>query len=278
MEGYIFFGQPPHKFSVFGLNSVWIRNKARIESGDAGAQTTSPGPWLVPYFELSVAENAWVADGYEIKADSVQIRSTASVYEVYCNNLESGGTVRLENGVHTPLGLPVWGGPAFETTFLSNKNKPSVTIPSSGTRTLAPGVYSNVSIGSFGTLTLTEGTYDFLNLTLGSSSKLLCHGLTKIRIAERLYPGTKAYLGPSADSSLKAKDVVIYVKGANGKSATLGDSPKAAQIGEGSTFKANIYAKNGTLLIQEGCVLEGSFIAKDVEVGMKTVINFDSAW
>ena len=40
LEGYIFFKEKLQEkdFSVFGLNSVWLRNNVRIKSGDVGAQ------------------------------------------------------------------------------------------------------------------------------------------------------------------------------------------------------------------------------------------------
>jgi hypothetical protein len=276
---YILFGEPPHQFSVFGLNSVWVRNKARIESGDVGAQGTSDGPWLVPEFEVSVAENAWIADGSVIKADTVEIRSSASVYEVYCNELgtEINGTVRLDNGVHYDLTFPVWknvGDIIAGQTFEAKKQYPAVAVDSSEPVTLAPGFYSEVTLSSNARLVLTGGAYDFMNLTMGSDSQLVCTGETIIRIAERLYPGTKSFIGPEADSDVKPEQIRIFINGQNGKKGRLNDNPKAANIGEGTTVKAVVYAENGTLLIEEGCVLEGIFIAKDVIVGMKAIVNY----
>ena len=37
LKGYILFGVVPQEFSVFGLNSVWLRNNVRVVSGDVGA-------------------------------------------------------------------------------------------------------------------------------------------------------------------------------------------------------------------------------------------------
>jgi hypothetical protein len=282
---YILFGEPPHRFSVFGLNSVWVRNKARIESGDVGAQGSSDGPWLVPEFEVSLAENAWIADYWAIKADTVEIRSSASVYEVFFNlaGSEIKGTVRSDEGVHNGLAFPVWEGVEgiFDNeTFSAKKQDPAVTVNSSQEVTLPSSsspdlyVYGDVTLSSNATLILTGGEYDFMNLTMGSDSRLVCEGETTIRIAGRLYPGTKSYIGPEADSRVKLERIRIFVNGENGKKGRLNDNPKAAEIGEGTTVKAIIYAKNGTLLIEEGCVLKGIFIAKDVIVGMKTVVNY----
>jgi hypothetical protein len=280
---YILFGEPPHQFSVFGLCSVWLRSKVRIESGDVGANTACAGPWLDPEFEVSVDVNAWIANGSAIKADTVRIRSTASVYEVFCNlpGTEISGEVRLEDGLHYGLEVPVWS--EVESLFpkdnyfkASKDSKDKVIVETS--RNLSPGVYNDVILESNATLILSGGQYDFMNLELGSGSVVVCQDSTIIRIEDRLYPGTKSYLGPQAGSTITAGDIKIYVNGTNGKKGGLNDKPKAAHIGEGNTIKANIYAKNGTLLIEEGCILEGSFIASEVSVGQKSVVNFKGAF
>ena len=113
-----------------------------------------------------------------------------------------------------------------------------------------------------------------MNLDIGSDSSLICETPCEIRIKNRLYPGTKAYIGPEARGF--ARDVVIYVAGENGKNGDLNENPKAADIGQGSIVNANIYAPNGTLSIQEGCTIKGAFVAKDVVVGQKTTVDLDS--
>lgn len=284
---YILFGEPPHQFSIFGLNSVWVRNKARILSGDVGVQKIgSDGPWLVPEFEVTFDVNAWVNEGSAIIGDTVLIRSTASVWEILCNQAgsEISGTVRLEDGVTYGLEPPVWGG--VEGVFPSNqdfegdKNDLSVNLNSSEELTLQPRLegYGDVTLSSNSTLRLTGGEYDFLSLTMGSDSRLLCEGPTIIRIADRLYPGTKAFIKPTANSGVGADQIKIFINGENGKKGGLNDKPKAAHIGEGNTVEANIYANNGTLLIEEGCFLKGSFIGKDVIVGQKTVVEFNGGF
>ena len=59
--------------------------------------------------------------------------------------------------------------------------------------------------------------------------------------------------------------------------ATL-KNPEVAIIGEGNVIRANVYAPNGTLLIREGCQLEGSFAARNVIIGKKSILWLDSAW
>ena len=282
---YILFGEPPHQFAVFGLESVWVRNKARILSGDVGVQKIgSDGDWLVPEFEVAFDVNAWTNEGSAIKGDTVLIRSTASVWEVLCNQegSEISGTVRLEGGVTYGLDSPVWGGvdDIFPIEFRVDKNDPEILLNSSEEMTLPPNQdgYSDVTLSSNATLRLTGGVYDFQNLTMGSDSRLVCEGETIIRITDRLYPGTKAFIGHAADSGVGANQIKIFINGKNGKKGGLNDKPKAAHIGEGNVIKANIYAKNGTLQIEEGCFLTGSFVGQHVFVGQKTVVEFNGGF
>jgi hypothetical protein len=117
-----------------------------------------------------------------------------------------------------------------------------------------------------------------MNLQLGSGSAVVCLQPTTLRIRERLTPGTKAYLGPSADSALGPKDVRVFINGLNGKKGGIDDKPHAAEIGEGNRIRANVFVRNGTLISGEGCALEGSFIAMDLVIGMKTVVRFESGF
>ncbi|MBT8334165.1 MAG: hypothetical protein KJP19_07005, partial [Deltaproteobacteria bacterium] len=69
-------------------------------------------------------------------------------------------------------------------------------------------------------------------------------------------------------SGLSARDVIVYVNG----------STQAVVFGQGTRIRANILAMNGSLTTGEGCILEGSFIAKDVTIGQKSRVTYDGAF
>ena len=75
-------------------------------------------------------------------------------------------------------------------------------------------------------------------------------------------------MGPAQGLDLSAKDVMIYVNG-------LG---QAVDLGQGSRVRANVLAGNGSFTTGEGCVLEGSFIAKDITIGQKSIVKYDGAF
>jgi hypothetical protein len=269
VEGHIFFKEPKHEYAIFGLDSVWIRQNARIESGDVGAQGECES-CLVNQFEVAV-DGAWVADGTIIKGDSVLLANRASVWDVQCNDYVDSGEIRGE--ISEPLGLPVWEGlnNLFPSDFTpSNKKKDDISVGSHGTRTISSGRYRDISIGSHAKLYLEPGLYHVRKLELGSHSSLICKGELEIRIAENIVAGSAkaSYLGSSAVSGFSPKDVKVYVKGG-------GDEVVAAAFGQGHVIRANIFAKNGSLTTGEGCVLEGCFIAEDIVIGQKSIVNCD---
>ncbi len=69
LEHYIFFNEKPPEmqtFSVFGLNSVRLKNKVRIKSGDVGAQAEC-STCVFPNAEVGLDDGVWVSDGVHHK-------------------------------------------------------------------------------------------------------------------------------------------------------------------------------------------------------------------
>jgi hypothetical protein len=276
LEREIIFEKPPasNDFSVFGLNSVSIRSRAQVISGNIGARDKSSGPWLDSGAEVSIGVKAKASKGVQIYGDTVKIGRKASVEDVYYNELDNNGTIRGEKV--TPLYLPLDVElPPYHSVTPGEEN---ITVSPNQTTELEPGQYGVVNIKPRGTLRLAGGTYHFNSLKLGPKASLTCNTPTEIRIKERLYPDLMAYLGPSSDSPLSAKDVFVYVHGINGKNGELRSNPKAAVIGVRNTVKANIFAPNGTLWIREGSDVTGSFMGKDVIIGVKAEVKLESAF
>jgi YD repeat-containing protein len=262
-------------YSVFATNSIWVRQNATIGSGDIGVQDVSPGPWLDSSSEVTIGKGAYLADGISIYGDSVKIKMGASVYDVTCNELVNNGTIR--GTAYTPLPLPLGVPlPEFPTPAPGTDD---YDIPQGETLILDPGSYGEVMVRQNATLILIGGTYHLENLDLGyTGSQVLFQAPTDLIINNRLEPGQNAIIGPDEGSGISAKDIRIYVNGINGNTGNLGATPKAARVGYNNTLKANIYAPNGTLLIKQGTVAEGSFIARDVQIGLSVEVTLKSTW
>lgn len=261
-------------YSIFALNSVHLKTRAVVYSGNIGARDMSPGPWLAEQSEVTIGTHAYAHDGVTIFTDTLKLKTKASVADVYYNEADGMGTVRGE--VITPVALPL------------DVSLPQFPIPSPGaddyevktknSLTLAPGSYGEIKVKTSGTLIFTGGTYHLENLDVGTKVNILFQAPTELIINNRLEPGSNSYIGPEDGSGITAKDIVIYVNGINGSSGSLGSSPKAATVGTKNTVKANIFAPNGTIRLKQGVIAEGAFVGKDVLVGVKVKISYDSAF
>ncbi len=265
-EKYIFFGEVLKEYSLFALNSVWLRNNARIESGDVGAQSDCD-PCLISDFDVALDGGAWLADSTTIEGNLVHVTSPNAAWDAHSNFVDSPNGVR--NEIITPLATPVWDPlPDFKTT--KGRLKGDYSLGSQGDDTLLVGSYRNVTIGSHAILRLLSGTYQMKNLTLSSHAKIVCEGPVEILINNSLESSSAkaSYIGPSVGSPIGPKDVVIYVAG----------SPNAVMLGQGTIIRANVYAKNGSFSTGEGATIEGSIIAKDITLGQKSVVTYNGVF
>ena len=129
-------------YSVFATNSVWIRQNSTVNTGNIGVESASPGPWLDSQSEVTVGYGVFVADGVSVYGDSVKIKSGASVYDVYYNELDGNGAVRGTE--YTPLALPLGVSlPDFPTPTPGTENH---TIPIGGSLVLDPGSYGEITV------------------------------------------------------------------------------------------------------------------------------------
>ncbi|RLB39709.1 MAG: hypothetical protein DRH12_11140, partial [Deltaproteobacteria bacterium] len=276
LERTIFFGEAvvSNEFCILGLNSVWIRAKARILSGNVGVVDASEGPCLMGGVEVFIGPKVWMEDGVQVFGDSVKIKRKASVFDVFYNELVNKGTIRGEE--QTPLDLPL---EVYLPDFPDiQPGIDPVKVFSGQTRTLAEGHYGAVRVRPKGKLVLEGGEYHFEKLRLDPKASVVCLAPTEIRIEGRLLTWPKAYIGPAADSEITAKDIVILVGGINGRNGNLRENPKAVTIGIANNIKANIYAPNGTLWICGVTHAEGSFIGRDVIIGVMVTMSIDSAF
>ena len=261
------FGEPPPvvagNFSVFGLNSVKIGSRAVVLGGDIGVKdaisSSDSG------VSVLIESRAQMKEGVGIFADSVRIENRAVVYDIYYNELENKGQILGE--MITPLKLPVWELPAFLESVPGKKDiKVEVNKKANNYMELAAGAYGEVKIEAKQELRLLGGTYHFKNMKLDENASLTCLGSVTILIEGDLKGDGKTYIGPNANSAIKAEDIVVYIGG--GKVVT----------GENSKVIANIYAPNSTLKIEEESQVEGSFIAKDVIIDDKATVEYNSAF
>ena len=261
-------------FSVFATNSVWILRRTDVNSGNIGVADASPGPWLNSEVEVTIGHGDNIADGVSIYGDSIKIKTRASAFDIYYNELTNNGTIR--GSEYTPLILPLdITMPVFPTPAPGTEDH---DIPPGGSLTLNAGSYGEILVRKKATLTLTGGTYHFEDLDLANRSKVLFQAPTELIINNRLGAGKNAVIGPEDGSGISAKNIRIYVNGIDGSTGNLDAKPQAARIGYDNILHANIYAPNGTVWIKHGTVADGAFIGKDVKIGYDAQVTLNSGF
>ena len=153
-----------------------------------------------------------------------------------------------------------------------------IVIPINGAQTLQPGSYGTIQVKKNGKLILTGGVYNINLFNGGIDNQIVFQSPSEVRIADKFDSGQGSYIGPEDTTTVSAKDIIFYVGGINGSNGNLGATPKAAKIGISNSIRANFYVPNGTLWIKEHSVMEGRFIAKDIEVGIGVKVKLNSAF
>lgn len=272
------------KFSIFGLDSIEIGKGAVVLSGDIGvnAARVESKQKHQSSFVVKVDKGAELEEGVGIYANSISIEKEAVVYDVFYNELENKGNILGE--MTTPLDLPVWDPPAFVESVPGEEDiivKGKKEKKDSSVVELAAGAYDEVKIEHNGELHLLGGDYHLTSMKLDKDASLICRGSATILIQDGLEGHDAVYIGPDADSGISAADIVIYIGGLEekmGKKKNPKPKVKKVVIGKKSKVIANIYAPNSTLEIKKESQLEGSFIARDVIVGDKAIVEYNSAF
>jgi len=264
-------------YVLLASNSVKLEGMAAIRSGNIVVNNNGPGIELVPGFELSVGPLSTIAAGYTVEANRIQVMKQATVGSaVQYNQLVNRGVI---TGALTPvLPLPVYDSlPKFTTGPVGTTD---VTVLIAKTKTLAPGKYRDITVMAGGKLVLQGGVYNVRNVSLGLSGNISYKARSEVRVQQRLVTCLGARIAPSPDlpkgSTIGASSMMFYVGGINGKTGKPDEQPSAVDIGGNNSIQANFYAGNGTIRFGPLVQATGSFIARDVLVGLGGVLNFDS--
>lgn len=252
-------------YSLFATHSMHLEQNSEVYSGGIGVNASGTAPFLDSQVELSVGIGTSIASGCTVKANRIKVKQGSVVSgEVFYNVLDNNGTVT--GAQHTPLSLPLCSTlPEFKSATPGTQD---VTVPQNNAIVVQPGNYRDIQVRGGGTLTFTAGVYHLASLSTGDRVRLLFRGPSEVRIAGKFDADQDSYIGPEDTTSLSAGEIVFYIEGINGTNGNLQATPKAARIGIGNTVKASFYVPNGTLWIRQNSRATGTFIAKDLDIGI----------
>ena len=114
------------------------------------------------------------------------------------------------------------------------------------------------------------------SLRVKSGAKILFSGTKQIQVRVRrgATGDNGSFFGPAPGSSLRVQDIILYVMGTDAQSSFT----YAVNISPKSTVSANIYAPNGTLLLNQQTNATGAFFGKVVRVGVGVNLALASAF
>ena len=259
---------------LFAQNSMWFKQGAEVLSGNIWVNTESEGPFLNSNCPLSIGTRVHIASDLELKANRIKVNPHAVIdADVAYNRLENRGTINGD--LITPLALPISVMPDFPEFECGDE---LIEVPRNGNIELEADTYGHLRVERGGTVTFTGGVYTFRSINSRDYSNLIFLEESEIRVRDKFVTETSVYVGPAEEESMTAQDIVFYVEGRNGNNGRLGASPKSAAIGMNNNWQANIYVPNGTLWIRQGTTAEGSFIARDIIIGIRTSVEFNGGF
>lgn len=260
---------------VLGQVGVKLDQRVTVHSGAVVVNSASEGPFLDSSgVELSIGQQVTFQGDSSAYADSVKVNQRSVIPSLHYNHLVEGQQVTINQRV-TPLALPMVELPPFLSSSPSGNH---VTVAQAKSLTLAAGSYGDFKVNQRATVIFTGGEYHFASWDVGQQVNLYFAAPSEVRIAGRLAVGQRSVVAPQPGAAdLSAHDIVIYVAGLNGNNGGLSGSPKTAQIGQQVELQANIYAPNGTVLLNQRTNVRGAVIGHWVEIGQQVNLTLDPA-
>ncbi|MBI4816897.1 MAG: S8 family serine peptidase [Deltaproteobacteria bacterium] len=233
-----------------------------------------PGQQLCDDAALVLGQSASVDATHDLAAYTVRLRQRAAAGDIYTTALTTGSGGETFGQVHPfPASLP-----SLPTLSTVAPGAQDLTLPQNSRQRLSPGAYGQVQLRQRAVAELDGGSYHFAELDLGEESRVEAFGPVEVRIAGRLSPGAKSFLGAAPGGSLTAKDFRLEVHGENGASGNLDANPEAATFGERATVRALVLAANGTLRVRRDASIRGVLFGRDVELGQDVSLVFEDGW
>ena len=250
--------------TLVGLIEVSLEKEANVE-GDVAVVDEGADP------ELALAKESKITG--TVRANRIELAAQSLIDgNASFNTLGGSGTV--SGATTTPLSLPL---------NLSVPSIPSITpgtqtirVKKGQVSTLSAGSYAKLIVDKSGQVILSGGSYLFSEVQLKKESSLTCSAPCEVLVAGSFETGAETSVGPSASSGLQASAVQIIALAGSGSNAPAGTGDLAIVFGKESQISARAFAPNGILVVEKEAELKGTFIARDIVVKKKALIEGDS--
>ncbi|MBC8401162.1 MAG: T9SS type A sorting domain-containing protein [Candidatus Marinimicrobia bacterium] len=216
------------------------------------------------HYELKVDKDTYMAPGYRLMADGIQIKKNALIEsDVYANDLDNKGNITgdIFSAVVTPLFNSL---PPFKSAPAGSQN---ITVKKNQELVLEPGDYRRIMVKDRGILILTGGVYNIEKLEAKKHSHIRFEEATEIRVERKIKISKQAYVGPANNSFIGASDIIFYISG---------DEHHVAKLEERVEFYGTIYTMDGKVELKKKTLFTGAILAPEVKVDKESVLTLDS--
>lgn len=251
-------------FSVFGTGGVQLKQGADILSGHVGVNDVSSSPFLASGSEVTVGLSVVVDPGSIVAGDTVFLKSSADVTDVYANELDGQGSA--SGTVSSPAVLPLIDVLPTSPTFAPGST--DVFVAQGDSTVLGAGSYGALDVNKGASVTFTGGVYQFEEWDVGLDVDLMFQAPSQVLVSGKIHVDKNSYLGPDPDlPALNPYEIVLWSNGINGSNGNMGATPKAVKLGLSSEIHALIFGLNGTVHLRQNAVFSGQLVGKWIIVG-----------
>lgn len=281
------------QFVAFAAERLLIDRRSVVASGAVGVNTRAANDSPEVFLRgLRLVHPAFFALGDTVLLDASRVPEVRSNAPAQLLN-------GAQAGAQNPAGsFPVLTLPALTPANPQTQASGDVSVAANQTRGLLPGRYRDLVVNEGATLNLRGFTrlsdpadrrsYEFRSIELKAGAKILFGapsvGLTgyplgmTVRVQNRLRASSGAVIGPSSgQGGLNGSHIVFQVGGDDLPAFQPQNVVHAVNIGRNSNVRANIYAPNGTLLLDVGVRGTGAFIGRNF-AGNAVSLTLESAF
>ena len=236
----------PFDYALFARRQLVLRERAQVRAGQIGANE-----------RIVMQRGARVFDS--VAAISVRLADGARARRFFCYFLDPAA-----RGACRDFDRPLVVETAFPPVAAGPGSR-AVRVPPGGVLpALAAGSYDALALGDRAGALLDGGTYVVRTLRLGRRAQLVCTAPCTIQVRDRVRLGDRASMRGQSGGSV------------DGLRVESGSARAAVRTGARVSVIGNVYAPNGRMLLGPDGDYRGRFVANDIIVGPRTLVDSES--
>ena len=236
-------------YVLFGIDAMHLKHDAYIAGGDIGANTATTGS--ISRYGVSIGRKGYVATGNNIVGNQCHLGSSASVDNVFTNDLtaRTTGSIAVDIRGTGPVAFAAPIVASIPALPVFAPGTTTVSVPRGETIILPPGAYGVVVVPNDSGLELTGGVYEFASLRMGKEASVLVVAASTINIQGTLRIGDGSAFGPKS-AAVGPRQVKVNVGG------------NLVRVSASSEASMRLLAPNARIRFGRSALANGQFIGR----------------